>query len=421
MPRPADLIKLVLILKYISRLPLIASVSKLDQRGAGQILTEPRNALVKQYQKLFELDGVEARVHRGRHPAIADQAMERGTGARGLRAIIEEVLLHVMYDVPSRGDVAKVIVTGEVVHRRRRPDPGAARVRTEEEVRVTSRLISGGSGCGRSTVRRWSASIVVRAGVLRGDGARRAHRRRSSGGLARHTADGDVIAGPCCTRCPSASRRRRAVARRRQRCSAGRPAVAEPARGRAPTGTPRARRRTRRPRRAARRAERRQRHPVTRRPRRRSPPRRSRVARPPAVPAAPSTPAVRRRRRAGRCPTGARAARHPRQREQPRGSVTVRVTACGDDSRPRRRRRSARPRRARLGVGERDHRCALTATPTADGTVAGDDHGSRLATTRTTTRPRRRPRRRRPPRPALSTLTALTRLSPRRARARRRR
>ena len=80
-----------------------------------QILTEPRNALVKQYQKLFELDGVELEFTADAITAIAEKAMERGTGARGLRAIIEEVLLHVMYDVPSRGDVAKVVVTRETV------------------------------------------------------------------------------------------------------------------------------------------------------------------------------------------------------------------------------------------------------------------------------------------------------------------
>jgi ATP-dependent Clp protease ATP-binding subunit ClpX len=80
-----------------------------------QILTVPRNALVKQYQKLFELDGVELEFTEDAIAAIADAALERGTGARGLRAIIEEVLLHVMYDVPSRGDVAKVIISAEVV------------------------------------------------------------------------------------------------------------------------------------------------------------------------------------------------------------------------------------------------------------------------------------------------------------------
>ncbi|NYJ02481.1 ATP-dependent Clp protease ATP-binding subunit ClpX [Nocardioides thalensis] len=113
--RPEDLTKFGLIPEFIGRLPLIASVSKLDREALVQILTEPRNALVKQYKKLFELDGVELEFTDDAIEAIADKAMERGTGARGLRAIIEEVLLHVMYDVPSRGDVEKVIVTREVV------------------------------------------------------------------------------------------------------------------------------------------------------------------------------------------------------------------------------------------------------------------------------------------------------------------
>jgi ATP-dependent Clp protease ATP-binding subunit ClpX len=113
--RPEDLTKFGLIPEFIGRLPLIASVNKLDQEALVQILTEPRNALVKQYQKLFELDGVELEFTEDAILAIADQALERGTGARGLRAIIEEVLLHVMYDVPSRGDVGKVIINGEVV------------------------------------------------------------------------------------------------------------------------------------------------------------------------------------------------------------------------------------------------------------------------------------------------------------------
>src|SRR6187455_3297455 len=113
--RPEDLTKFGLIPEFVGRLPLIASVTKLDQEALVQILTVPRNALVKQHQKLFELDGVELEFTQDAIEAIADAAMERGTGARGLRAIIEEVLLHVMYDVPSRGDVAKVIVTREVV------------------------------------------------------------------------------------------------------------------------------------------------------------------------------------------------------------------------------------------------------------------------------------------------------------------
>ncbi len=113
--RPEDLTKFGLIPEFIGRLPLIASVTKLDREALVQILTEPRNALVKQYRKLFDLDGVDLEFTDDAIDAIADKAMERGTGARGLRAIIEEVLLHVMYDVPSRGDVEKVIVTRETV------------------------------------------------------------------------------------------------------------------------------------------------------------------------------------------------------------------------------------------------------------------------------------------------------------------
>ncbi len=113
--RPEDLVKFGLIPEFIGRLPLIASVNKLDQAALVQILTEPRNALIKQYQKLFEIDGVELEFTTDAVEAIADKAMERGTGARGLRAIIEEVLLNVMYDVPSREDIGKVVVTGEVV------------------------------------------------------------------------------------------------------------------------------------------------------------------------------------------------------------------------------------------------------------------------------------------------------------------
>ncbi len=113
--RPEDLVKFGLIPEFIGRLPLIASVNKLDNPALVQILTEPRNALLKQYQKLFELDNVELEFTEEAINAIADKAMERGTGARGLRAIIEEVLLNVMYEVPSRDDIAKVVVTGEVV------------------------------------------------------------------------------------------------------------------------------------------------------------------------------------------------------------------------------------------------------------------------------------------------------------------
>jgi ATP-dependent Clp protease ATP-binding subunit ClpX len=119
--RPEDLVKFGLIPEFIGRLPLIASVNKLDNAALVQILTEPRNALIKQYQKLFDLDGVELEFTQEAISAIAEKAMERGTGARGLRAIIEEALLNVMYDVPSRGDIAKVIVTDGVVSEHEAP------------------------------------------------------------------------------------------------------------------------------------------------------------------------------------------------------------------------------------------------------------------------------------------------------------
>jgi ATP-dependent Clp protease ATP-binding subunit ClpX len=96
-------------------LPMISSVSPLDRDSLIRILVEPRNALVKQFRKLFELDGVDLEFTSDAVEAIADLALLRGTGARGLRAILEEVLLNVMYDVPSRDDIAQVIITDEVV------------------------------------------------------------------------------------------------------------------------------------------------------------------------------------------------------------------------------------------------------------------------------------------------------------------
>lgn len=112
---PEDLIKFGLIPEFIGRLPVIANVTSLDKDSLVQILTSPRNALVKQYKKLFDLDGVELEFTEAGLGAIADQAILRGTGARGLRAIMEEVLQPIMYDIPSRGDVAKVFITEQTV------------------------------------------------------------------------------------------------------------------------------------------------------------------------------------------------------------------------------------------------------------------------------------------------------------------
>jgi ATP-dependent Clp protease ATP-binding subunit ClpX len=113
--RPEDLIKFGLIPEFIGRLPMISSVSPLDRDALIRILIEPRNALIKQFRKLFELDGVDLEFTSDAVEAIADLALLRGTGARGLRAILEEVLLNVMYDVPSSDDVAQVIISAEVV------------------------------------------------------------------------------------------------------------------------------------------------------------------------------------------------------------------------------------------------------------------------------------------------------------------
>ena len=112
---PEDLLKFGMIPEFIGRLPVITNVDALDHEALMQILTEPKNALTRQYQKLFELDGVELEFTPEALTAVAEQAIKRGTGARGLRAIMEEVLLTVMFDTPSRKDIARVIITAESV------------------------------------------------------------------------------------------------------------------------------------------------------------------------------------------------------------------------------------------------------------------------------------------------------------------
>ncbi|GER22021.1 ATP-dependent Clp protease ATP-binding subunit ClpX [Zafaria cholistanensis] len=113
--RPEDLLKFGLIPEFIGRLPVITTVENLDRPALIQILTEPRNALVKQYQKMFRIDGVDLAFEPDALEAIADLALDRGTGARGLRAILEEVLGPVMFELPGRDDVAEVVITSEVV------------------------------------------------------------------------------------------------------------------------------------------------------------------------------------------------------------------------------------------------------------------------------------------------------------------
>jgi ATP-dependent Clp protease ATP-binding subunit ClpX len=112
---PEDLLKFGMIPEFIGRLPVMTSVEQLDKPALMQILTEPKNALVKQYQKLFDLDDVELEFAPDALDAIADLALKRGTGARGLRAIMEASLLGVMYEVPSRSDIAKVIIEKDCI------------------------------------------------------------------------------------------------------------------------------------------------------------------------------------------------------------------------------------------------------------------------------------------------------------------
>jgi ATP-dependent Clp protease ATP-binding subunit ClpX len=118
---PEDLLKYGLIPEFVGRLPVITNVHNLDKTALVDILTKPKNALVKQYRKFFEFDGVELEFNDDALDAIADQAILRATGARGLRAIMEEVLLNTMYELPSRQDVTKCVIDGDVVRTKVNP------------------------------------------------------------------------------------------------------------------------------------------------------------------------------------------------------------------------------------------------------------------------------------------------------------
>ena len=118
---PEDLLKFGLIPEFVGRLPVIGVVDSLDRDALIRILIEPKNALVKQYQKFFELEDAELEFTEEALVAVAELALERGTGARGLRSILEEVLLGVMYELPSRTDVHRVIIDADVVARKSEP------------------------------------------------------------------------------------------------------------------------------------------------------------------------------------------------------------------------------------------------------------------------------------------------------------
>lgn len=118
---PEDLLRYGMIPEFVGRVPVVVTLETLDRDALVEILTRPRNALIKQYKKLFELDEVALEFVDDAVEAIADEALRRNTGARGLRAIIENVMLEVMYEVPSRADVTRVVVTKEVVTKRDKP------------------------------------------------------------------------------------------------------------------------------------------------------------------------------------------------------------------------------------------------------------------------------------------------------------
>jgi ATP-dependent Clp protease ATP-binding subunit ClpX len=131
--QPEDLLKFGLIPEFVGRLPVISTLEPLDEPALVRILSEPKNALVKQYQKLLEMDNVKLEFESGALEEIAREAIKRNTGARGLRAIIESVMLDVMYDVPSRDDVVNCLVTAKVIKDKMAPELTTKKGKKKEE------------------------------------------------------------------------------------------------------------------------------------------------------------------------------------------------------------------------------------------------------------------------------------------------
>jgi ATP-dependent Clp protease ATP-binding subunit ClpX len=118
---PEDLLKFGFIPEFIGRLPVIATLSELDEDAMVQILKEPKNALVKQYQKLFEMEHVRLKFTDGSLVAIAKESLKRKTGARGLRSILENAMLDIMYDIPSQTMVKEVVISEDVIYNKEKP------------------------------------------------------------------------------------------------------------------------------------------------------------------------------------------------------------------------------------------------------------------------------------------------------------
>ena len=133
---PQDLLKFGLIPEFIGRLPIIATLEELDREALIKIATEPKNALVKQYKKLLELDGVELECTREALEAIVDKAIERKTGARGLRSIIEEIMRDIMYDIPSNPKIEKCTITKETVTDKKGPELTMNENKESENIKI---------------------------------------------------------------------------------------------------------------------------------------------------------------------------------------------------------------------------------------------------------------------------------------------
>ena len=118
---PEDLLKYGMIPEFVGRLPVIVTLSALDEKALVKILREPKNALVKQYQKLFEMDNSQLEFTDEALAQVAQEAIKRKTGARGLRSILEDIMLEIMYELPRRNDIQKCVVTKEVVSNREEP------------------------------------------------------------------------------------------------------------------------------------------------------------------------------------------------------------------------------------------------------------------------------------------------------------
>jgi ATP-dependent Clp protease ATP-binding subunit ClpX len=135
---PEDLLKFGMIPEFIGRLPMVGAVHSLDKAALISILTEPKNALLKQYQKFFEFEDIELEITQEALVAIAEQALHRGTGARGLRAILEEVLLNTMYEIPGRTDVARVVFDEKSITTKSSPELVMRNARVTRQRRAAS-------------------------------------------------------------------------------------------------------------------------------------------------------------------------------------------------------------------------------------------------------------------------------------------